>query len=41
MEQADNALNIGAAGPDARLNLRSDLDPLAINLARAWTCIAR
>jgi hypothetical protein len=41
MEQTDGALNIRAAGPDARLNLRSNLDPLAINLARAWTCITR
>jgi hypothetical protein len=41
MEQADSALNIRAASPDARLNLRANLDPLAINLARARTCIAR
>jgi hypothetical protein len=41
MEQTDSALNIRAAGTNARLNLRSNLDPLAINLARAWTRIAR
>jgi hypothetical protein len=41
MEQTDSALNIGAAGTNARLNLRSNLDPLAINLARARTRIAR
>jgi hypothetical protein len=37
MEQTDSALNVRAAGTDARLNLRSNLDPLAINLARART----
>jgi hypothetical protein len=41
MKQTDNALTIRAAGTDARLNLRSNLGPLAINLARTWTCIAR
>jgi hypothetical protein len=41
MEQADGALNIRPAGTDARLKLCSHLDPLAINLARAWACIAR
>ena len=41
MEQADGALNRRAAGPDARLNLRSNLDPLAINVACARTRMAR
>jgi hypothetical protein len=41
MKQTDSALKIRAAGTDARLNLRSNLDPLAINLARARTYIAR
>jgi transposase-like protein len=43
MKQADSALdiNIRAAATDARLKLSSDLEPLAINLARAWTRIAR
>jgi hypothetical protein len=41
MEQPDSALNIRATGTDARLNFRSNLDPLAINLARAGTCLAR
>jgi hypothetical protein len=40
MKQTDSALNIGSAGADARLKLRSYLNPCAIDLARAWSCIA-
>jgi hypothetical protein len=41
MEQTDSALNVRTAGTDARLNLRSNLNPCPINLARTWTCVAR
>jgi hypothetical protein len=41
MEQTDSALNVRAAGTVARFNLCSNLDPLAINLARARTGAAR